>query len=363
MSGLEHLLVILLTTVLIILYMHHKKSKKNYSDVVLLRDAALDISNHMMDIETTDEGFQYILEKCIEVIPGATLGSILMLDQEGYLSAHAHSGFSKHQIEHFRIPFKESFIYHATGGSFDKVIIINDLKALLQEKDTVETSKKGKYIQSQLTAPLMDGSKMIGVVCIDSLENRVFSDNHQMLLSYMMTHINSITKQQYLRESVIYHSRHDYLTGLYNRSYFDKRISNQLENIDQTLVLCSIDMDKLKHINDLHGHLIGDEIIRNFSKCLNNALKENEFAGRYGGDEFIVCFREEDTLIVTKRLEAIKKELYDGKILINEEWVYPHFSYGLVSFPEEGILQDVLLSKSDARMYEQKKMKIELHRV
>lgn len=184
----------------------------------------------MMDIENVDEGFQYILETCIKLIPDATLGSILMLDEEGYLTAHAHLGFSENQIKDFRIPFKDSFVYHKTGGQINKVIIINDLKAMLKSADTVETDKEGMYIQSQLTAPLMDGQKLIGVVCIDSLKNHVFKENDRIFLEYMMKHINGITKQQYLRERVIYHARHDYLTGLYNRSYFDKQIEASIKD-------------------------------------------------------------------------------------------------------------------------------------
>ena len=357
MSTFEHILVVALLAVVVILYLYQKRSEIKYNEIVLLRDTAIDISNHMMDMETTDEGFQYILEKCIELIPDASLGSILMLDEDRFLTAHAHMGFSENEIKDFKIPFKESFVHHATGGELNEVIIINNLMALLKPGDTVETTNKGKYIQSQLTAPLMDGEKLIGVVCIDSLKNNVFSENDRVLLDYMMNHINGITKQQYLRERVIYHSRHDYLTKLYNRSYFDQMIEQQLTMLNRAIVLCVMDLDGLKVVNDVHGHLAGDQLIKVFSRELRGVLKPDEFAGRYGGDEFMVCFMEESIESAAERLKALERILEENAFEYNGEMLYPRFSYGFVMFPEEGVLLDVLLSKSDSRMYEQKKSK------
>jgi len=357
MSGLENLLVIALLVVVGIMFRHHKKSEREYNEIVLLRDAAIDISNHMMDMENVDEGFQYILETCIRLIPDATLGSILMLGEDGYLTAHAHLGFSEDQIKDFRIPFKDSFVYHKTDGQINKVMVINDLKAMLKSADTVETDKEGMYIQSQLTAPLMDGQKLIGIVCIDSLKNHVFKENDRVFLEYMMKHINGITKQQYLRERVMYHARHDYLTGLYNRSYFDKQIEEALEDSTRNLILCEIDMDGLKLVNDIHGHLAGDKLIQVFSKGLKDMLSEEEFAGRYGGDEFMVCLYEKDIESAENRLKTLSSDSKKMVFMHDGEGLFPQFSYGMVKFPDEGNLLDVLLSKSDARMYKQKRNK------
>lgn len=357
MSLWEHLLIIALAATLAVLYYHHKRSEQRYNEIVKLRDAAIDISNHMMDMETSDEGFQYILEKCIELIPDATLGSILMLDDDGYLTAHAHLGFLEHQINDFKIAFTDSFIYHKTGGSLEEVVIINDLKAMLKAEDTVETNKKGMVIQSQLTAPLMDDKKLIGVVCIDSLKNHVFSENDRVFLEYMMNHVNGITKQQYLRERVVYHSRHDCLTQLYNRSHFDTEVTKIIEKKTWPFILCEMDLDGLKRANDLHGHLVGDQLIQRFGEGIRLILKEGEFAGRYGGDEFMVCFFEETEEAALLRLKELEKILLGNAFYSQGEKLYPKFSYGLVKFPEEGRLLDILLLKSDERMYRQKNNK------
>lgn len=203
----------------------------------------------------------------------------------------------------------------------------------------------------------MDDDEFIGIVCIDSLENNIFGENDKFYLEYMMQHINGITKQQYLRESVIYHSRHDYLTKLYNRSYFDTAIEQEMLNTKQSFVLCEIDLDDLKMANDIHGHMVGDKLIMSFSAIVREMLRENEFAGRYGGDEFMICLFESSLEEARARVLALEEKLMAHKIVSGQVELLPNFSYGLVHFPDEGILLDVLLSKSDARMYKQKREK------
>lgn len=68
-------------------------------------------------------------------------------------------------------------------------------------------------------------------------------------------------------------------------------------------------MDGLKMVNDIHGHLAGDKLIQVFSRGLKDMLREEEFAGRYGGDEFTVCLYEEDIETAEKRLKNLGSEL------------------------------------------------------
>lgn len=110
-------------------------------------------------------------------------------------------------------------------------------------------------------------------------------------------------------------------------------------------------------VNDIHGHLAGDKLIQVFSRGLKDMLREEEFAGRYGGDEFTVCLYEEDIETAEKRLKNLGSELRKMVFMHDGEGLFPEFSYGLVKFPDEGKLLDVLLSKSDAWMYHQKRNK------
>lgn len=83
----------------------------------------------------------------------------------------------------------------------------------------------------------------------------------------------------------------DALTGLMNRRGFDnaleETISEAVKN-DSPLCLLLIDIDHFKKVNDTHGHLVGDKVLRGLSRLLINQMRGNDFLSRYGGEEFAV---------------------------------------------------------------------------
>ena len=85
-------------------------------------------------------------------------------------------------------------------------------------------------------------------------------------------------------------SKHDLLTGLYNKRSFEeevqKTINNQQEN--EVSVLLIFDFDNFKTINDTYGHAIGDEVLKGFGAVLGRAFRTHDLIGRIGGDEFMV---------------------------------------------------------------------------
>lgn len=83
----------------------------------------------------------------------------------------------------------------------------------------------------------------------------------------------------------------DPLTGLLTRRLFDKVMMGQIEIAKATESQCSLimcDLDYFKIINDTHGHLAGDAVIKDFSALLQKILRKSDFIFRYGGEEFIV---------------------------------------------------------------------------
>jgi diguanylate cyclase (GGDEF)-like protein len=86
-------------------------------------------------------------------------------------------------------------------------------------------------------------------------------------------------------------SQIDVLTGLANRHGVDEHIRSafaRLKRYQEPYAVLMIDIDLFKRVNDTHGHLVGDDVLRVLSKTLKKNLRENDFAGRYGGEEFLV---------------------------------------------------------------------------
>lgn len=98
-----------------------------------------------------------------------------------------------------------------------------------------------------------------------------------------------ITETRRLSEKIAYQASHDELTGLVNRRQFDIHIQNlvqQAQTDDSFHVLCYLDLDQFKIVNDTCGHLAGDELLRQLGEVLKQQVRKMDVLARLGGDEF-----------------------------------------------------------------------------
>lgn len=110
-----------------------------------------------------------------------------------------------------------------------------------------------------------------------------------------------------IREELRELTRRDELTGLLNRRGFGDLISNALAGKDMPVALILVDLDDFKNVNDCHGHLCGDEILRQVADRLRMAAREEDHVCRLGGDEFAVILTgadQEQAATVAERIEA-----------------------------------------------------------
>ena len=97
----------------------------------------------------------------------------------------------------------------------------------------------------------------------------------------------------------------DEATGLPNKNKCEEILTLEVE---QNMAICVFDLNNLRIINNQQGHERGDLYINSFAKCLRKGVDENQYVGRYGGDEFIAFFKDVTKEDVKRNLESIKKE-------------------------------------------------------
>ncbi len=147
----------------------------------------------------------------------------------------------------------------------------------------------------------------------------------------------------------------DDLSGLYNRRYLQK-IQKEIEascTKDTLFSLAIVDIDHFKEINDIHGHLIGDGVIKEFSLFLTDILRVNDAVVRYGGDEFICVMpdtnRQDAERIYWRILNKCKQRKF------GEEKVDITISAGISSFPDDSDNFRELLKIADMSLYDAKR--------
>lgn len=146
----------------------------------------------------------------------------------------------------------------------------------------------------------------------------------------------------------------DELTGLYNFRGFKMHAENYLNNFNSSFLLCFLDMDHLKEINDRNGHLVGSEAIINTAKLLKKTFRETDLYCRFGGDEFIVLVlsaKSDEIDEIDQRFQNNIDEFND-----NEDKEYRlSLSRGYAVFdPVNPVSLDELLKSADKDMYENK---------
>lgn len=106
-----------------------------------------------------------------------------------------------------------------------------------------------------------------------------------------------------------YNTNHDALTGLYNRRFLESKIQQFLKEKNTNFVICMIDIDFFKKINDTYGHKAGDMVLTNVSACLSHTAGNDNFAVRWGGEEFIIYFPNMEQYEAYLIMERLRKQV------------------------------------------------------
>lgn len=166
--------------------------------------------------------------------------------------------------------------------------------------------------------------------------------------------INNVTEQELLRQELRDKSITDEMTGLYNRTYYYEYIDS-ISDEAFPIGIISADCDELKMINDVYGHLVGDEYIRMAAKMLKGVLPENAAVFRMGGDEFLAIVPGCDEETLKKHMKA----LFDHEKIftIRDRTLSVSLGSCTMHVPSDAFSDFVALS--DAEMYKNKKEKKE----
>lgn len=101
--------------------------------------------------------------------------------------------------------------------------------------------------------------------------------------------MHDVSEIRGLTKRMSYQAAHDALTGLVNRREFERRLEDALQSVrekDVTHVLCYLDLDRFKPVNDSCGHIAGDSLLRAIAALLRDKVRESDVVARLGGDEF-----------------------------------------------------------------------------
>lgn len=333
-----------------------KKNEEKINKLLKLKEIMIKIGYSINEIANINDMFQLILDEVISCIDDRSSGSILLLDKENNLKIAVAKGYDIEEIKKFSISLEDHFYWFNKGERIHETVIFNGVNK--HRGVTVLDTKSGKKIKSIISSPIIIDGDIYGFLNIDSTYDNVFNEWDLEVMEYMRNQASLAITKHKLYEQTLYLSRYDKLTKLYNRSYFEQLLYEDIyKNCEkQEFILVSFDLNELKFVNDNYGHLSGDKYIQAFSTALADLACDKDIIGRFGGDEFVgVFFNVSDNSLIDK-LEALKESFRNNPIIFEESNIICSFSYGMVKYPQEGYKTNELLKIADERMYKYKRL-------
>jgi diguanylate cyclase (GGDEF)-like protein len=211
---------------------------------------------------------------------------------------------------------------------------------------------------AMLVVPLATEGKVVAVLVVENELPDAFSMEDVRLAEAIGPYIAAVIEVALLHEQVKSAASYDSLTGVYNHRYFYERLGQEMSHSQRhghPLSIVIIDVDALKKINDLHGHLAGDEALRRIGRLLKENVRAADVVARYGGDEFAIIMPETDKEEAEKVIARLMLVLDESTVEYGElSFPMPSRSHGVATFPWNGNNSTELFAVADAHLYEEK---------
>lgn len=210
-------------------------------------------------------------------------------------------------------------------------------KYLLPMKNTHSTMEDMPFMQQNCTAgPLRDEQGVVENIFVTILD---------------------VTGYVAYEQKLIEMGKLDYLTKLYNRSYLDKRLVEELERARRygnALSIFMIDIDHFKKINDDRGHLCGDHTLRELAMLLQQVVRTMDVVGRYGGEEFCCVLPETTGGNACMLAERLREIVEQTEIAWGDSIFGITISIGVAGYGDGAESLEKLIDAADRALYQAK---------
>jgi diguanylate cyclase (GGDEF)-like protein/PAS domain S-box-containing protein len=216
----------------------------------------------------------------------------------------------------------------------------------------------GLGIHSYLGAPVVFRDHATGLIALYNSGARSFTEKDARVAELFANQVaialdNSRRVEQMEKQAVT-----DELTGLYNRRAFADMAEKEVgraRRYQRSLALILFDIDHFKNVNDTHGHLVGDQVLRVLAATVKKIVRATDTVCRFGGEEFIVLMPEAKRDEALTMAERLREKVSDITVVAPEGTLSLTISLGVAGLePDKDETLESLIGRSDKAMYEAK---------
>ncbi len=162
-----------------------------------------------------------------------------------------------------------------------------------------------------------------------------------------------------LRETLKQEATRDSLSGLFNRRYMEESIKREISRASRygtSLGIIMLDLDHFKRFNNAFGHKAGDLVLQEMGKYLQNSIRKEDIACRYGGEEFALIMPGASLEVTKKRAEMLQQDIQNLQINYNGKKLNSiTLSQGVAIYPDHGQTGEAVLQAADYALYRAKR--------
>lgn len=187
---------------------------------------------------------------------------------------------------------------------------------------------------------------------------------HRGELAGVVVVIRDVSEARGLSRQMSYQATHDALTGLINRHEFERRTEEALTDAHANgghHVLCYLDLDRFKAVNDTSGHIAGDNMLREVAALVKETVRDSDTAARLGGDEFGLLLRGCPLEKARQIADDVVRKVSEYRFVWKDKIFSIGVSIGLVEISRESGSLEELLSAADSACYVAKKRGNHVH--
>ncbi len=230
------------------------------------------------------------------------------------------------------------------GGAFEVIIITGNA----QMEDTLTAFKYGAY--DFILKPFKDLTMLERSIRRAADTARLKVENEDFLRQLTQKNHDLELMNQTLEKLSIT----DELTGLFNMRYMKEFVSKEIERCaryGRTFAFIVLDLDNIKAVNDIYGHMAGRQIIKEVGNAIHAMMRHTDTAARFGGDEFLIFADEAGIEVATTIAERVRTRIETLRIKFEETVLCTTASFGIACYPDHSRDYKTLFAAADKAMY------------
>jgi len=312
------------------------------------------VSQNLIELNNPEQIFDFLINAFSDLFPKADTSLLFEFDRETDTLSLSRS-LKTHD---FIIRAKNGDLLDNWVLRHNRSLLIDDIAKDFRFESHALDAYGQRGAASFMVSPLSISHKILGVARVESKQKNCFNLDDSRLLRNICDLAAIVLERANLFKRAQDLAIKDPLTSFYLKEYFYKRLKAEIrlaKNKKAKIGIIMIDIDDFKSINDEHGHIVGDAVLKRLSRSIVGvAGGTGNLVSRFGGEEFIIALIDLSNDEIKQTVEKLRLTIESTALKFRRKMINFTISLGVVAYPADGLEVMELIDRADKLLYEAK---------